>query len=457
MGAEDGSTRRPHTDPRLPMNASSSAGPDLEGLVTIAIRPPEAAAEALVDRVPLTLETAREQVATAALRADAAVGQVGLELESHVVDLREPGARPDWQRTLEAVAAIPERPGKSLVTLEPGGQIELSSPPSPSIGEAVHGLWRDRQLLAVSLRMKGLGSAALGTDPARPVRRTNPGDRYAAMEAHFRSGGMGGAGTAMMCSTASLQLNLDAGPEVGWADRVGLAHALGPTMIAISACSPLLAGRRTGWASSRQRIWDELDADRCGPALGGADPAGEWAAYALMAPVMLVRSEAGGAEPVTERVTFAAWVSDEVRLGGRPPSARDLDYHLTTLFPPVRLRGFLEIRYLDATPERWWPAIAATLATLLDHPLAADEAAEAVRPVARSWSLAARDGLSDPALHAAAVRLLAIANTHADLTVRPDIERLATLVEQGRSPGAELLEHAAHHGPLAVLLDEAQR
>ena len=60
----------------------------------------------------------------------------------------------------------------------------------------------------------------------------------------------------------------------------------------------------------------------------------------------------------------------------------DLDYHLTTLFPPVRPRGYVEIRCLDALPDRWWPAIAAITATLLDDPVAADVAAEPCAPVA---------------------------------------------------------------------------
>lgn len=426
-------------------------------LSPLAAPPPASGTQAGDDGRPLTIESARRHLSSAALRDDRAVGRVGLELEAHLVDLLTPGARPDWRRTVDAVAGLPELPGRSLVTLEPGGQIELSSPPAESVGAAVHGLSDDRRRLSASLRLHGLGSAALGADPARPVRRTNPGARYAAMERHFRSGGMGGAGTAMMCSTASLQLNLDAGPMTGWAERVALAHALGPTMIAISAASPLLAGRRTGWASSRQRIWDELDVARCGPLLGGGEPATEWATYALMAPVMLIRDAAGGAAAVTERVPLAAWIDGEVPLGGRRPVTSDLDYHLTTLFPPVRLRGFLEIRYLDATPDRWWPAVAATLATLLDHPQAARDAAEAVAPVARAWSVAARAGLADPALRAAANRLLAIAAEYAGADVGPEVERLATLVEQGRSPGSEVLEQALAFGPLAVLLDEAQR
>ena len=61
----------------------------------------------------------------------------------------------------------------------------------------------------------------------------------------------------MMTSTASVQVNLDAGPRA-WTERSGLAHALGPTMIAIAANSPMLAGKFTGWVSTRQRVWGQL-------------------------------------------------------------------------------------------------------------------------------------------------------------------------------------------------------
>ncbi|PQM44543.1 Glutamate--cysteine ligase EgtA [Mycobacterium talmoniae] len=73
-------------------------------------------------------------------------------------------------------------------------------------------------------------------------------------------------------------MNLDAGPRAGWAARVWLAHALGPTMVAIAANSPLLGGAFSGWQSTRQWVWSQLDAARCGPILGGsgADPGPGW-------------------------------------------------------------------------------------------------------------------------------------------------------------------------------------
>jgi glutamate--cysteine ligase len=275
------------------------------------------------------------------------------------------------------------------------------------------------------------------------------------MEEHFTAVGCREAGLAMMTSTASLQVNLDAGPPEGWSSRVGLAHQLGPVLIAVSACSPLLSGRPTGWRSTRQRIWGDLDQARCGPLLGGADPAGEWAAYALSAPVMLVRDDDGGAVPVRSGAAFADWLTGEADLGRRPTRA-DLDYHLTTLFPPVRLRGFLEIRYLDAAPEPWWPALAAVTATLLDDPVAADRAAEASEPVAGAWTRAAREGLADPALRRAATDCLTAAVDAVPDVLRPEVTALAELVAAGRSPGDAVLTAAQRGGPYAALLSATE-
>lgn len=173
----------------------------------------------------------------------------------------------------------------------------------------------------------------------------------------------------MMTSTASVQVNLDAGPQAGWAARVRLAHALGPTMIAIAANSPMLGGEFSGWVSTRQWVWGQMDSARCGPILGvsGDDPGTDWARYALKAPVMLVNNP-GTADcaPVTHWVPFADWADGLQLLGDRRPTVADLEYHLTTLFPPVRPRQWLEIRYLDSMPDDFWPAVVYTLVALLD-------------------------------------------------------------------------------------------
>jgi glutamate--cysteine ligase len=264
----------------------------------------------------------------------------------------------------------------------------------------------------------------------------------------------------MMNSTAAMQVNLEAGPECGWPERVARAHRLGPTLVAISASSPWLDGRDTGWKSARQQTWGRLDARACGPVPGcvapdagsdaGLDPASAWARYALRAPVAFVRTDRGDMAAVRASVPFERWASGEVRLGGRIPTAADLDTHLTTLFPPVRLRGYLELRYLDMTAPRWWPAIAAVVTTLMDDPVAADMATEATERAAQLWTKAARQGLGDAVLADSARRCLGIAAGRVPAPLGPAVADLAELVDSGRCPGDLLAERIAEIGPHAA-------
>jgi glutamate--cysteine ligase len=259
----------------------------------------------------------------------------------------------------------------------------------------------------------------------------------------------------MMSATAALQVNVEAGPTDGWGTRLTRLESLGPALVALSACSPLVAGRATGWRSMRQQVWGEIDQRRCAPLKAGAQPAEDWATYALAAPVMLVRdSVSNAAVPVTRGVPFSDWVAGAAALSRRP-TFEDLDYHLSTLFPPVRPRGFLEIRCMDAVPNRWWPALAAVTATLLDDSRAADLADDACTRVAGRWRSAARDGLGDPLVGVAARRCMEIAVERCPTMLQPEVEAYAEMVWRGRTPGDDLREQAALRGPLAVLEEEA--
>jgi glutamate--cysteine ligase len=237
----------------------------------------------------------------------------------------------------------------------------------------------------------------------------------------------------MMASTAALQLNVNAGPAELWAQRLEHIRRLSPVLVAISACSPLLAGRSSGWHSMRQEIWLGIDPARCRAVPASDDPGQAWASYALAAPVMLVGHPPDsasdpadpGADAVLERIAFRDWVADAARLG-RAATAADLDYHLSTLFPPTRPRGYLEIRCLDAVPRRWWPGLAALTATLL----------------------------GDPALFAAAMGCLDIAARRCADDLRPEVEAYAELVSRRQTPGDELRERIARSSPAAVLEEE---
>ena len=434
-----------------------SAGPDLEGVFMTV---PHASVDCAIDQAePLTVDTAYARSHQAAL-TPSMVGAVGLEIETHLVDLDAVEDRVAWDRVDPMPGEVCTAAGRSAVTLEPGGQLELSGPPSSDIVTTVNELRLDGQRTRLALSELRLGIAHAGADPLRPSQRVNPRPRYQAMEEHFAATGRGDPGAVMMNSTAALQVNLEAGQEDEWPERVARAHRLGPTMVAISASSPWLHGRDTGWKSARQRAWNGLDARACGPVPGccapetdaddSLDPATAWARYALHAPVSFVRTEGDDVEAVRRTVPFERWASGDVQLGGRAPTTADLDTHLTTLFPPVRLRGYLELRYLDMSAPRWWPAIAAVVTTLMDDPVAADRATEATERTAQLWTTAARRGLADAALADSARRCVEIAAERVPSELGPCVADLAELVESGRCPGDLLAERIDEIGPHAA-------
>lgn len=398
---------------------------------------------------------AAEYIAEGCL-VDGPLGRVGLEMEAHCFDPADPSRRPSWGEITAVLEWLRPLPCGSVISVEPGGAVELSGPPVDGATAAIEAMARDQAPLRSAFADAGLGLVFLGADPLRPQQRVNPGARYRAMERFFAASHTGDAGAAMMTSTASIQVNLDAGPQTGWATRVRLAHALGPTMIAIAANSPMLSGEFSGWQSTRQRVWGQMDSARCGPILGasGDDPATDWARYALKAPVMMVH--APDACAVTEYVPFTDWVDGRVLLGDRRPTVADLEYHLTTLFPPVRPRQWLEVRYLDSLPDEVWPAVVFTLVTLLDDAVAADLATEAVEPVATAWDTAARIGLADRRLYTAANRCLDIAAQRAPAELTDAMQRLIDNVEQCRCPADDFSDRVIEHGIAATVSRLAQ-
>lgn len=418
------------------------------------------AASQLVAPRPVEAETADSSAAARYIAdsclADGSLGRVGLEVEAHCHDPTDPYRRPGWDEILEVLEFLPALPGDSAVTVEPGGAVELSGPPADGVVPAISAMHRDQAVLRAAFAEAGLGLVYLGADPLRPPKRINPGARYRAMEQFFAADGFRDVGAAMMTSTASVQVNLDAGPQDGWAQRVRLAHALGPTMIAIAANSPMLGGELSGWSSTRQRVWGRMDSARCGPVLGasGEDPGTDWARYALNAPVMLVNDPEALA--VTHYVPFTDWVDGLVLLGDRRPTVADLDYHLTTLFPPVRPRQWLEIRYLDSVSDEFWPAVVYTLVALLDDPATADVAAEAVEPVATAWDLAARVGLRDRRLHTAANQCVTLAAEKVPAELAEPMQRLVCAVEQGRCPAEDFCDQVIEHGAAPAVARLAQ-
>ncbi|GAA3725437.1 ergothioneine biosynthesis glutamate--cysteine ligase EgtA [Salinactinospora qingdaonensis] len=375
-------------------------------------------------------------------------GRVGAETEWLIVDPARPRAPVPLERLTALVDDAGPLPAGSTVTYEPGGQLELSSLPCQGPAAVATALSADLEHITACLNDAGLRLHGNGLDPYRSPERQLTLPRYAVMERYFDSASP--TGRTMMCSTASLQVCLDIGADTAdAARRWRLAHRLGPLFVAAFANSPLWRGRPTGWSSTRWAVWSAIDASRTrAPTCDDPDgPAADWLRYALRARLMTIRRDTA---PwiVDPGLRFGDWL-----VNGHPqrPTIDDFAYHLTTLFPPVRPRGWLELRMIDALPQQWCSVPIAVAAALIDDPVAADIAyAETERlcsggvPGRDVWLAAARHALAVPtiaestrACFAAAAAALPRLGA-ADLVAAVDDYR-ARFVEQGRCPADEQL------------------
>jgi glutamate--cysteine ligase len=367
-------------------------------------------------------------------------GQIGAELEWLAVLADRPGRRAALATTVAALDGC-VLPAQGRLTTEPGGQVELSSLPAPDLGTACLAVATDARAIGGALAGAGIALVGAGLDPFHRPRRQLDSPRYRAMEAFFDAGGeqSAGAGRIMMCNTASIQVNVDAhGPCGDRESRWRLAHDIGPVLAAAFANSPVAVGRHGAWRSGRLAAWQAIDRTRAAPALAGRGCVDDWSGYALAARVMMIRAGTDGFAPISTGLTFGRWIADGHDLGW--PDADDLAYHLTTLFPPVRPKGWLELRMIDSLPDPWWRAAVAVGAALLDDPEAAAAAGQACAPVAGQWAAAARCGLADPAVARAAATcfgaaLAALPRLGADPpTVTATEEYVERYVARGRCP-----------------------
>ncbi|CAM3959251.1 ergothioneine biosynthesis glutamate--cysteine ligase EgtA [Tsukamurella ocularis] len=325
-------------------------------------------------------------------------------------------------------------PGGGVVSVEPGGQLELSSAPESSTAALLAALAADEARLRTMLRLHDIRMLAGAAEERRPPQRLLRLPRYDAMEGRFDR--LGPHGRLMMCSTAAVQVTVDAGADDAEMERRwAMLHAIGPALVAAFAASPRLAGVPEGrWASQRQRTWLALDPARTRPLSYGRYPAA-----ALDVPLLCIRSADGAPSRAPDAdVTFADWLDGALDdTVGRRPGEADLAYHLTTIFPPVRANGYYEIRYLDGQPGDGWRVPVAAVAALSASPATVAEAVRAAAGTEELWVDAARDGLAVPELRRAAVDLMTVAATAAAPTERPPICAAERRCRAGRAPGEE--------------------
>ncbi len=378
---------------------------------------------------------------------------VGVELEWTVHDARDPCTPLELRRLTAALGAHapitidPDSPNLplahgSLVTVEPGGQVEISAPPRTSLADLISNVTADATALGDLLAERGLVLGRSGLDQDRDVRRLLDTPRYAAMACAFST--YGSDGLAWMCASAGLQVCLDAGQPDRVADRWAALHALGPVLSALFANSGQRRGDSADWVSGRMRTMFGADPVRNRPSAVTADPATWWAKHALDSRVMCVRGQQRNWTPPVP-MTFAEWIDGAVE---SRPTEDDLDYHLSTLFPPVRPRGYLEVRYLDAQNGADWVVPSVVLAALMAEESTVDAVLAATEAAAGRWLHAARYGLADARIAAAATAVVAVtegalgAGTRIGADIGPALAatvlaRLAERIETGGQSGGD--------------------
>jgi glutamate--cysteine ligase len=288
-----------------------------------------------------------------AVHAPTGSPRVGLELEWLTFPIADPRQRVDLTDLGPALDTLGRAlPCGSRLTIEPGGQVEISTPPCDSVADAIDAARTDTARVRGALLDHGIQLVGAGLDRCRPPTRVVDTPRYRAMETYFDHAGP--EGRTMMCNSASMQINVDFDGDAREAWR------------AANLVAPALGARFSEPSPNRLAVWSRIDHTRTAPVIGD-DPREAWATYALAARVMFIRQNDDDCLPILDGTTFCEWIERGHPLGW--PTEADLAEHLTTLFPPVRPRGYLELRSIDALDDDRWPAAAEmAVAMLLDGP-----------------------------------------------------------------------------------------
>ena len=284
------------------------------------------------------------------------------------------------------------------VSLEPGGQLELSGRPFHCCNDLAHELHRH---LAI-MRALGaeLGHTWLGVG-YRPFGTTAeaqwmPKGRYDRMRAHLATTGK--LGVDMMGMTGTVQANFDYADEADMVRKMQSAMRLSPLVTALFANSPLRAGKKTGYLSFRTQVWRDVDPLRCGlrpEVLAEGFGYAAYAEWALDIPMIFVRRGTDYLDP--RGCTFRRFLGEG--LDGQRATVSDWEDHLTTLFPEVRLKRVVEVRGADVGSAGLCLALPALWKGLL-YDRGALESAAALVPLSFAELSELQDAVSRQALSA---------------------------------------------------------
>jgi glutamate--cysteine ligase len=257
-----------------------------------------------------------------------------------------------WAPVYEGENVIALERGKASVSLEPGGQFELSGAPLETIHEICEETGGHLQEVKVVADELGLGFLGLGFTPiwTRDQVPVMPKGRYKIMRNYMPK--VGSMGLDMMFRTCTVQANLDFGSEADMVAKFRTSLALQPIATALFANSPFKEGKPTGFVSARANVWTDTDPDRTGMLdFVFADGFGfeTYANYALGVPMYFVKRD-GRYIDVAGR-SFRDFMEGRLpELPGEKPTLKDWADHTTTIFPEVRLKQYLEMRGADSGP-----------------------------------------------------------------------------------------------------------
>ncbi len=281
--------------------------------------------------------------------------------------------------------------GAANISLEPGGQFELSGAPLADMHEICEETGRHLEEAKVVAEPLGLAFAGLGFNPLWPRAEIPmmPKGRYRIMRRYMPT--VGSLGLDMMFRTCTVQANLDFADEADMVAKFRVSLALQPIVTALFANSPFTEGRPNGLLSARANVWTDTDAQRTGllPFVF-EDGFGfeRYARWALDVPMYFVKRQ-GRYIDVAGR-SFRAFMAGELpEAPGERPTLSDWADHVSTLFPEVRLKQYLEMRGADAGSWSRLCGLPALWAGLLYD---ADAQAGAW-DLCRSWTLEQRSDL----------------------------------------------------------------
>lgn len=298
-----------------------------------------------------------------------------------------------WEPIMEGdnIIGMFDVTGGGAISLEPGGQFELSGAPVETVHETCSELMAHLAQVREVARPLGIGFLGLGMTPnwTRADMPVMPKGRYKIMTAYMPK--VGTLGLDMMYRTCTVQANLDFASEADMVKKLRVSLALQPVATALFANSPFTEGKPNGFLSFRSQIWTDTDNQRAGM-LPWAFEDGmgfeRYVDYALDVPMYFVKRGDQYID-VAGRSFRDFFAGKLAELPGERPTISDWANHLSTIFPEVRLKRYLEMRGADGGPWRRLPSLTAYWVGLLYD----EDALDSCWQLVKGWSAAERQEL----------------------------------------------------------------